>query len=272
MYGNAGRIGLITLASDSSVLPEYTRVMPDGVAVYAAPIVLPRGEVATGAGRDAGERPWSGRRVARLGRRRRDRLRLHHRQPGPRRRVGSQLDRPHRARQRATRDDPRRRRSSPRCGPWARPRWRSPRRTWTSSTDRARVLRGKRVPRRGDRRARLRDRCRDRAARPGGCRLARGAGRHPGSRRDLHLLHELPLPAGDRVPGAPVGQTGRDEQLRPGPGPRCAGSASRTPFPAMAGCCNSAIPGGHRDMTTGDCQRKTRPRPRPIGRVMTSRT
>ncbi|MDF2759849.1 MAG: Asp/Glu/hydantoin racemase [Thermomicrobiales bacterium] len=45
MYGRRGRIGLITLASDTSVLPEYTRVMPDGVAVYAAPIVLPRGEV-----------------------------------------------------------------------------------------------------------------------------------------------------------------------------------------------------------------------------------
>jgi maleate isomerase len=45
MYGSRGRIGLITLASDASVLPEYARVMPDGVAVYAAPIVLPRGEV-----------------------------------------------------------------------------------------------------------------------------------------------------------------------------------------------------------------------------------
>jgi maleate isomerase len=45
MYGRRGRIGLITLASDASVLPEYARVMPDGVAVYAAPIVLPRGEV-----------------------------------------------------------------------------------------------------------------------------------------------------------------------------------------------------------------------------------
>ena len=45
MYGRRGRIGLITLASDSSVLPEYAGVMPDGVAVYAAPIVLPRGEV-----------------------------------------------------------------------------------------------------------------------------------------------------------------------------------------------------------------------------------
>src|SRR5215212_3000681 len=45
MYGRRGRIGLITLASDSSVLPEYARVMPEDVAVYAAPIVLPRGEV-----------------------------------------------------------------------------------------------------------------------------------------------------------------------------------------------------------------------------------
>src|SRR5688500_6873941 len=45
MYGKRGRIGLITLASDTSVLPEYNRVMPDDVAVYAAPIVLPRGEV-----------------------------------------------------------------------------------------------------------------------------------------------------------------------------------------------------------------------------------
>ena len=45
MYGKRGRIGLITLASDTSVLPEYTQVMPEDVAVYAAPIVLPRGEV-----------------------------------------------------------------------------------------------------------------------------------------------------------------------------------------------------------------------------------
>src|ERR687895_1733822 len=45
MYGKRGRIGLITLASDTSVLPEYAWVMPDEVAVYAAPIVLPRGEV-----------------------------------------------------------------------------------------------------------------------------------------------------------------------------------------------------------------------------------
>jgi len=49
MYGRRGRIGLITLASDTSVLPEYTRVMPDGVAVYPAPIVLPRGEVTAAA-------------------------------------------------------------------------------------------------------------------------------------------------------------------------------------------------------------------------------
>ena len=45
MYGARGRIGLITLASDSSVLPEYLRLMPEGVMVYPAPILLPRGEV-----------------------------------------------------------------------------------------------------------------------------------------------------------------------------------------------------------------------------------
>lgn len=45
MYGERGRIGLIALATDSSVLPEYQRLMPPGVQVYAAPITLPRGEV-----------------------------------------------------------------------------------------------------------------------------------------------------------------------------------------------------------------------------------
>lgn len=45
MYGIRGRIGLITLASDSGVLPEYLRLMPDGAMVYPAPILLPRGEV-----------------------------------------------------------------------------------------------------------------------------------------------------------------------------------------------------------------------------------
>ena len=45
MYGERGRIGLITLASDTSVLPEIQRLMPAGVQVYPAPIVLPRGEV-----------------------------------------------------------------------------------------------------------------------------------------------------------------------------------------------------------------------------------
>jgi maleate isomerase len=45
MYGARGRIGLITLATDTSVLPEYARLMPDGVDVYPAPILLPRGEV-----------------------------------------------------------------------------------------------------------------------------------------------------------------------------------------------------------------------------------
>jgi maleate cis-trans isomerase len=45
MYGSRGRIGLITLATDAGVLPEFTRLLPPGVAVYPAPIPLPRGEV-----------------------------------------------------------------------------------------------------------------------------------------------------------------------------------------------------------------------------------
>jgi len=45
VYGERGRIGLITLATDTGVLPEYQRLMPDGVQVYPAPITLPRGEV-----------------------------------------------------------------------------------------------------------------------------------------------------------------------------------------------------------------------------------
>jgi maleate isomerase len=49
MFGARGRIGLITLATDTSVLPEYARLMPEGVSVYPAPIVLPRGEVSPAA-------------------------------------------------------------------------------------------------------------------------------------------------------------------------------------------------------------------------------
>lgn len=49
MYGERGRIGLITLASDTSVLPEIQRAMPPGVAAYPAPILLPRGEVSPAA-------------------------------------------------------------------------------------------------------------------------------------------------------------------------------------------------------------------------------
>ena len=49
MYGERGRIGLITLATDTGVLPEYQRVMPEGVQVYPAPITLPRGDVTAGA-------------------------------------------------------------------------------------------------------------------------------------------------------------------------------------------------------------------------------
>jgi maleate isomerase len=45
MYGRRGRIGLITLATDPTVQPEIARVAPEGVAVYQAPITLPRGEV-----------------------------------------------------------------------------------------------------------------------------------------------------------------------------------------------------------------------------------
>ena len=45
MYGTRGRIGLITLATDPTVLPEVNRVMPAGVVAYPAPISLPRGEV-----------------------------------------------------------------------------------------------------------------------------------------------------------------------------------------------------------------------------------
>jgi maleate isomerase len=49
MYGSRGRIGLITLATDTSVLPEYQQLMPRGVAVYPAPITLPRGDVTAAA-------------------------------------------------------------------------------------------------------------------------------------------------------------------------------------------------------------------------------
>lgn len=45
MYGRRGRIGLVSLATDLSVQPEFARVVPDDIAVYAAPITLPRGEV-----------------------------------------------------------------------------------------------------------------------------------------------------------------------------------------------------------------------------------
>ena len=43
--GSKGRIGLISLATDLTVQPEIARIVPEGVAVYAAPITLPRGEV-----------------------------------------------------------------------------------------------------------------------------------------------------------------------------------------------------------------------------------
>ncbi len=49
MYGERARIGMITLASDASAFPEVQRLMPDGVQVYPAPILLPRGEVTAAA-------------------------------------------------------------------------------------------------------------------------------------------------------------------------------------------------------------------------------
>lgn len=45
MYGSRGRIGLITLATDAGVLPEFNLLPPPGVTFYPAPIPLPRGEV-----------------------------------------------------------------------------------------------------------------------------------------------------------------------------------------------------------------------------------
>lgn len=45
MYGSRGRIGLITLATDASVLHEHSLLLPPGVSLYPAPIPLPRGEV-----------------------------------------------------------------------------------------------------------------------------------------------------------------------------------------------------------------------------------
>lgn len=45
MYGEKGRIGLITLATDTGVLPETQSLLPAGMQAYQAPITLPRGEV-----------------------------------------------------------------------------------------------------------------------------------------------------------------------------------------------------------------------------------
>jgi maleate isomerase len=49
MYGTRGRIGLIALATDNAVLPDFARLMPDGVAVYQTLIGLPRGEASAAA-------------------------------------------------------------------------------------------------------------------------------------------------------------------------------------------------------------------------------
>ena len=44
MYGKRGRVGLIALATDTCALPDYARLMPEGVTVYQTMIGLPRGE------------------------------------------------------------------------------------------------------------------------------------------------------------------------------------------------------------------------------------
>lgn len=49
MYGKRGRIGLIALATDSCALPDYSRLMPEGVSVYQTMIGLPRGEASAAA-------------------------------------------------------------------------------------------------------------------------------------------------------------------------------------------------------------------------------
>ncbi|MFN8592147.1 MAG: hypothetical protein U0031_11875 [Thermomicrobiales bacterium] len=49
MYGKRGRIGLIALATDTCALPDYSRLMPEGVTVYQTMIGLPRGEASAAA-------------------------------------------------------------------------------------------------------------------------------------------------------------------------------------------------------------------------------
>jgi maleate isomerase len=49
MYGSRGRVGLIALATDSCALPDYSRLMPEGVTVYQTMIGLPRGEASAAA-------------------------------------------------------------------------------------------------------------------------------------------------------------------------------------------------------------------------------
>lgn len=45
MYGWRGRIGLINLATDTTVLNEYLRMVPRGVSLHQCPIVLPNASV-----------------------------------------------------------------------------------------------------------------------------------------------------------------------------------------------------------------------------------
>jgi maleate isomerase len=45
MYGWRGRIGLVNLATDTTVLNEYLRMVPKGVSLHQCPIVLPNASV-----------------------------------------------------------------------------------------------------------------------------------------------------------------------------------------------------------------------------------
>ena len=179
MYGARGRIGLITLASDTSVLPEYTRVMPEGVAVYPAPIVLPRGEVNAAALAEMLAGDQLERAAELLVWAEVDMIvfacttgSLVH---------GVGWDRELSAASSERAGDPRRRRRPrcwTRCGRSARPRSPSPRPTSTSSTPSSAGFSRRAVSRGRHCRTGLRHRCRNRPARARGRRRPGGARRH----------------------------------------------------------------------------------------------
>ncbi len=45
MYGWRGRIGVVTLATDTTVINEYMRMVPRGISLHQCPIVLPNASV-----------------------------------------------------------------------------------------------------------------------------------------------------------------------------------------------------------------------------------